>query len=173
VDGGAWRFIFFAPTIMTINAIQALRLLLRMPVQFQVGSSAWCYHPKEHTMTSEHGLWPSMSEVVAKNTESESDYTKQPPFDLAFGGIVANGPPVKVVEKDRCRVCIFPDCSGNKCDCCGGECHWLTLEIRSDGKWYHLVAMPEFRLAVMFSALQDALVYLAKRGKEDTKKVAD
>jgi hypothetical protein len=123
---------------MTKRFIQAIRLLLGKPL---------------------HGPFIDGTMLLDKPEESEFDYTKQPPFDLAFPGRVALAPPVKIFCEDRFRVCVFPDVDG-KCDGCGKPLSWLVLELRGTDRWYHLVTLYESRLAIMQSVLTDVATYL-------------
>ena len=94
--------------------------------------------------------------LLDRNTESEFDHSKKPPFDLAFGGVVANIPPVRIIADNGLRVCIFPEIESEN----GKLFRWLTLELRGDGKWHHLITMHESRLAIMQSVLADVDAYL-------------
>ena len=96
--------------------------------------------------------------LLDRGTESEFDHTKRPPFDLSFGGVVEDAPPVRVFADERFRVCVFREKAA--CDCCGGPLHWLTLELRGDGTWHHLMTMQESRLRIMQSVLGDVAAYL-------------
>jgi hypothetical protein len=94
--------------------------------------------------------------LIDRKPQSESDHAEKPPFDLAFGGVVANVPPVRVFADDRFRVCVFPEIEpeGGKPRC------WLTLELRGDGKWHHLITMHESRLEIMRVVLAAVAAYL-------------
>lgn len=92
--------------------------------------------------------------------ESEHDYARMPPFDLAFPGHVALAPPVKVVRQDRLRVCVFPEIDGEHCCECGRPLHWFVLELRGKNRWYHLLTVHESKLVVMLSVLEDVGKFL-------------
>ena len=135
--GGAFRP--FSPRIMKNRFLQAIRILLGKP---PVGLSI------DGTM------------LLDEPGESEFDYTKMPPFALAFDGVVADAPPVKIIREERLRVCVFPEQNGETCDGCGRTFRWLVIELRGKSKWHHLVTMHESRLGILLSVLQDVVRYL-------------
>jgi hypothetical protein len=96
--------------------------------------------------------------MVEDDEESEFDYTKEPPFALVFNDDVGYGPPVKIIAKERFRVCIFA--AKKPCHGCDKVCHWLVLELRGAKRWLHLVTMHECRLDVMMPVMQHAVAFV-------------
>lgn len=100
--------------------------------------------------------------LLDKDKESESDYTKMPPFEISFDGPVPMGPPVEIIQEERFRVCVFrEEWKGEGCGC-GKAARWLVLELKGDDKWHHLVTMHESRLEVMEDVLGTVHSYLCK-----------
>jgi len=95
--------------------------------------------------------------LLDRKPRSGSDHAEMPPFDLAFGGVVANGPPEKIVANDRFRVCVFPETWADER---GKPRRWLTLELRDGEKWHHLITMHESRLEIMRIVLSAVASYL-------------
>jgi hypothetical protein len=96
--------------------------------------------------------------MLEDDEESEFDYTREPPFDLVFGDLADNRPPVKILRKERFRVCVF--LAKQPCDGCDKPCHWLVLELQGATKWHHLVTMHECRLNVMMPVMQRAASFV-------------
>jgi hypothetical protein len=124
---------------MTKRFIQALRLLLGKPL---IGRSI------DGTMLLDVPL------------KSEFDYSKEPPFELAFHEDVPIAPPAKIVCEDRFRVCVFQGSGGETCRCCGRELCWLVLELRLGKEWFHLITMHETKLSIVLSVLTDVAEHL-------------
>src|SRR5207245_2383361 len=91
---------------------------------------------------------------------SAFDYTKQPPFELAFSGVVANAPPAKVFREDRFRVSVFPETGQERCTGCGRDLCWLVMELRCGRRWLHLLTVHETNIPVMTSVLDGVNRYL-------------
>lgn len=92
--------------------------------------------------------------------EADGDYATSPPLHLVLGDHVESGPPIKVLQMDRFRVCVFRAKPSEDCVDCGSPTSWLTLELRDEGKSLHLVTMHESRLAVMLSVLGQTADFL-------------
>ena len=101
--------------------------------------------------------------LLVRPEESDCDYAKQPPFDLAFPGHVANSPPVKIFREDRLRVCMFSEIDGERCCECGRAFHWFVLELRGNAGWYHLLTLHESKLAKLMSLFKDVMKYLEEQ----------
>jgi len=96
--------------------------------------------------------------MVEDDEASEFDYTREPPFALVFGDLAYDRPPVKVIRKDRFRVCVFQ--AKRPCGGCDTPCHWLVLELQGAVKWHHLVTIRECRLDVMMPVLRRAAAFV-------------
>ena len=96
--------------------------------------------------------------MIDYDEESEFDFTKEPPFQLVFADLAPYAPPVKVLSKERFRVCIFQ--AKKPCDDCDKPCHWLVLELQGAAKWHHLVTMHECRLDVMMPVMQRVAAFV-------------
>ena len=133
------RSISFPHRIMTNRFTQALRLLLGKPL---VGMAI------DGTM------------LLDQPEASEFDYTRQPPFELAFHYSVPLAPPSRVFAEDRLRVCVFTERNGDPCPGCGRDLRWLVLELRGADTWLHLVTLHESKLPILLSVLTDVAKYL-------------
>jgi len=102
--------------------------------------------------------------------DAECDYATTPPLDLVYADHVGNDPPLMVLQKERFRVCVYRAKAHEACEDCGAPTAWLTLELRGDGRWLHLVTMHESRLGVVLSVLGDAAGAL--KSKPDEKPTA-
>lgn len=98
--------------------------------------------------------------------EADGDYATSPPLDLVLGGHVESGPPIKVLQTEQFRVCVFRAKPCEDCVDCGAPTSWLTLELEGEGTWLHLVTMHESRLTVMLSVLGQAADFL-RANRED------
>ena len=124
---------------MTKRFIQAIRLLLGKPL---IGRSI------DGTM---------LLDVPQK---SEFDYSKEPPFELAFHEDVPIAPPEKIFHEDRFRVCVFRASGADTCDGCGRELCWLVLELGLGKEWYHLLSLHESKFPIVLSVLTDVAAHL-------------
>lgn len=98
--------------------------------------------------------------------DADSDYAVGPPLDLVLGDHVDNVPPLKVLQEERFRVCVFRAKPSENCDDCGAPTAWITLELRGEGKWLHLVTLHESRLEIVLSVLGDAADFLKPKPEE-------
>lgn len=101
---------------------------------------------------------------VYRSTDGDAAVYRDPTrktMEFVVASFLENAPAVKVFERERFRVAVLR--GNDSCDGCGRPLFWLDAQFREPehDEWRPLLMLPESKLPVVQSVLDDIARFLA------------